>query len=68
MTDDRRLVLYPFNYFDLVHRRWYRARYVCELEEMAVRYPAFRITGKPEVRIVGDPGAYTAGHLAQPAS
>lgn len=63
-----RTELYPFSYFDLLRRRGIRARYVCELDEIAVRYPAFRVTGKPEVREVGDPARLTAGHLARGGS
>ena len=45
-----RVVLYPFSYFDLLRRRWMRARYVAEFEEIAVRYGCFRIEGPPEIR------------------
>jgi hypothetical protein len=41
-----RLELYPFRYFDIRRRRWWwKARYVCELWEIAARYPAFKIIG-----------------------
>ena len=68
-ADDRgvsRIVLYPFEHFDLRTRRWLRARYVAQLEEIAMRYPAFRVTGAPEIRD-GDSSRLTAGHLARPA-
>lgn len=44
------LVLHPFSYFDMVRRRWYRARYVAEFREIVERHMAFRIEGEPEVR------------------
>lgn len=49
-----RIVLYPFSYFDVRSRKWWRGRYVCELWEIAERYAAFRIVGAPEVRDVED--------------
>lgn len=55
--------LYPFAYFDPLRRKWMRARYVATLEDIAKRYPAFRITGAPELRTEG--GGGTAGHLAR---
>jgi hypothetical protein len=59
-----RITLFPFSYFDLRTRRWVRARYRARLEEIAVRYPAFRIAGPPEIR-EGDGTGNTAGHLAR---
>lgn len=56
----RRIALYPFSYFDLRRRKWLRARYVASLEQMAERYPCFRIEGAPEIREVPlDPQALT---------
>lgn len=49
------LRLYPFSYYDLMRRRWTRARYVASLENIAQRYGCFRIDGKPEIR-EGDSG------------
>ena len=48
--DRTRVVLYPFSYFDPRRRRWMRARYLAEFEEIALRYGAFRIEGPPEIR------------------
>ncbi len=53
MTDERpieRVELYPFSYFDLMRRKWMRARYRAEFDVIATRYGAFRIEGAPEVR------------------
>lgn len=62
-----RIQLYPFSYFDIRTRKWWRARYVCELEAIAQRYAAFKVTGAPEIREVpDDPHTLTAGHLARP--
>jgi hypothetical protein len=47
---DRALVLFPFSYYDLLRRRWMRARYVASLDEIAARYGCFRIEGLPEIR------------------
>lgn len=59
--------MYPFEYFDVRTRRWWRARYVCQFWEISERYAAFRIIGAPEVRDgPDDPLALTAGHLARP--
>jgi hypothetical protein len=66
MDDERpidRIELYPFRYYDIRTRRWWKARYVCRLEEIAVRYAAFQITGRPEIR--SGTGGGTAGHLAR---
>jgi hypothetical protein len=54
------LRLYPFRFFDLVTRRWWRARYVAEFNDIVARYPAFQITGRPELRERGEtfPGLF----------
>lgn len=48
------IALYPFRFYDLVTRKWWRARYVCELPQIAERYAAFQIIGRPELREVPD--------------
>ena len=58
----RRLLLYPFDYYDPIRRRWVRARYVAELSVIAERYEASRIVGPPEIR-EGDGTGLTAGHV-----
>lgn len=45
-----RLVLYPFEYFDLLRRKWMRARYVATIDDIAMRGQPFRIIGQPEIR------------------
>jgi hypothetical protein len=50
--DTRRIVLYPFSWFDLRRRKWTRGRYVAQIDALAERYDCFRIEGKPEVRDV----------------
>jgi hypothetical protein len=45
-----RLELYPFSYFDVMRRRWIKARYVAKFQDIAERYDAFRIEGPPEIR------------------
>ena len=57
----RRIVLYPFEYYDLVRRKWMRARYVATIENIAQKGAPFRIIGPPEIRegpkdsrIIGD--------------
>ncbi len=42
--------LYPFSFYDLMRRRWTRARYVASLDDLAARYDCFRIEGPPELR------------------
>ena len=37
-----------------MRRRWLKARYVANFDEIALRYGAFRIEGAPEVREVSD--------------
>jgi hypothetical protein len=61
----KEFVLFPFRYFDLLSRKWVRARYLATLDELAARYDAFQIVGKPEIRRVYDPATLTAGHLAR---
>jgi hypothetical protein len=50
----RTITLYPFRAYDVLRRRWYRARYVAEIDEIGRRVPAFQITGRPEIRDVPD--------------
>lgn len=50
--DSRRIELYPFSYYDLMRRKWQRARYRARLDVIAERYPAFKIEGAPEIREV----------------
>lgn len=50
----RRIELYPFRAYDLVRRRWYRARYVAAIDEIGKRVPAFQIIGPAEIREVPD--------------
>jgi hypothetical protein len=45
MTDARPAV-YPFSFYDLMRRRWTRARYVASLDDLAARYDCFRIEGR----------------------
>lgn len=49
----KRIELYPFEAYDLIRRRWVKARYVCEIDQLPFDRPV-RITGKPEVRDVPD--------------
>lgn len=58
------IALYPFRFFDLRTRRWYRGRYKARLDIIAERYPAFQIIGQPEL-IRASEGGLTAGHLAR---
>lgn len=58
------LVLYPFESFDLVRRRWVRARHVAVLADLGADGRPFRIIGEPELREIAAPGSLTAGHLA----
>jgi hypothetical protein len=46
----RRIVLYPFIYYDLMRRKWMRARYVATIEDIAARGDPFRVIGQPEIR------------------
>ena len=58
-------LLYAFDYFDPLRRRWVRARYRAEEHEIRARYGTFRLVGEPEIREVpDDPLVLTAGHLA----
>jgi hypothetical protein len=50
----RTLALYPFRFYDLVRRRWFRGRYVAEIHEIAERHAAFQLIGEPEIRVVPD--------------
>ena len=45
-----RIVLYPFSYYDLMRRKWMRARYDATIENIAARGAPFRIEGKSEIR------------------
>lgn len=47
--------LYPFRFYDIVRRKWCRARYVATIEQLMERYDAFEIIGEPEIRPRGDP-------------
>lgn len=58
--------LFPFESFDLLRRRWVKARYKATIEELAARYPAFRVTGQPEIRPHLHPSQLSAGHLIPP--
>lgn len=60
------VMLYPFEYFDLVRRRWLRARYQARIDEIAHRYPAFKIVGRGWSP--SNVGGGTAGHLARGGS
>src|SRR5207253_7712800 len=44
------LLLYPFRYFDMVRRRWIRARYVAERHVIESSYAQWEIIGKPEIQ------------------
>jgi hypothetical protein len=61
----REITLFPFRYFDLLSRKWIKAHYVATLEELAARYDAFQIVGKPEIRRVDSSDRLTAGHLVR---
>lgn len=50
------LALYAFSYFDPIRRRWVKARYRATVEDIAARYPQFRLEGAPEIRIGGKSG------------
>lgn len=65
LTTPAVLELYPFEAFDLVRRRWVKARHVATLENLGRDGCPFRIIGAPERRTVGDPGSLAAGHLAR---
>ena len=43
-------MLYPFRYLDPVLKRWVKARYVAEQEDVAARYERWEIIGPPEIR------------------
>jgi len=58
------LELYPFEAFDLVRRRWVKARHRATLADLGQDGCPFRIVGAPERREVRDAGSLTAGHLA----
>ena len=59
------LHLYRFRYFDSVHNKWLKARYVAERDVIAQRYARFELIEPPEVREVSDdPYVLGAGHLA----
>ncbi len=59
------IALYPFEYWGLARKRWVRARYVAELDEIGQRHCAFRVLGPPELREAGASDSLTAGHLAR---
>ena len=61
----RILLLYPFESFDLVRRKWTRARHRLELHELGRDGCPFRIIGEPERREVHEASTLTAGHLAR---
>jgi hypothetical protein len=42
-------LLYPFRFLDPVRRRWISARYVAELNVIAVRYAQWEIARPPEI-------------------
>lgn len=65
MNDAQMLKLYPFEAFDLIRRRWVKARHVASLDTIGADGRPFRITGAPEIRAGGDPSTLTAGHLAR---
>jgi hypothetical protein len=50
MPELNRVVLYPFEHFDVIRRKWIRARYVATLENIAMLGDPFRIVGQPEIR------------------
>lgn len=60
-----KIELYPFEAFDLVRRRWVKARHVATLEDLGRDGRPFRITGAPERRTVSNARMLTAGHLAR---
>jgi hypothetical protein len=59
-----RTELYRFQYFDLMRRKWTKARYRAELKEIAARYGCFKLDGPPEIREVSA-DSLTAGHSAR---
>lgn len=64
-TPPAELEFYPFEAFDLVRRRWVKARHVATLEDLGRDGCPFRIIGAPERREVHEAGSLTAGHLAR---
>lgn len=40
------IALYPFRFCDPIHRKWFRARYVARLQQIAEGRP-FQIIGRP---------------------
>lgn len=64
-TTPTELLLYPFESFDPVRRRWVKARHVATLEDLGRDGHPFRVVGAPERREVRDAGMLTAGHLAR---
>jgi hypothetical protein len=60
----REIALFPFRYFDLLSRKWVRARYLATLDDLAARYGAFQVVGPPEIRRAEDAATLSASHLA----
>lgn len=60
-----RLERYPFEQYDPVRRRWIRARWKAEIDQLGEK--PFRILGPPEVREApDDPQGLTCGHVQGP--
>jgi hypothetical protein len=41
---------FAFRFYDPLHRKWLRARYLAERETIAERYTEWQIVGPPEIR------------------
>ena len=50
MSDAKPSELFPFSYYDLIRKRWVKARYLAELPEIEARYKQWRLEGPPEIR------------------
>ena len=44
------LALFPFRFFDPIRKRWVRARYLAERNQIEARYEKWEIIGEPEIR------------------
>jgi hypothetical protein len=56
--------LFPFRFFDPIHKRWVQARYKATREEIAERYALWEITGPGWTP--SEVGGGTASQLAEP--
>ncbi len=61
------LALYRFEAFDVIRRRWVRARHVASLADLGADGRPFRIVGPPELRTVSNLETLTAGRLTRGA-